>query len=296
MKTLSPLLKKFCSHWGSNSPEFAIVQAVKATFPELKDASPPIDPFRLALHRKVKEIISADIKADGEISLTSDSSYVIHLNAKHPETRKRFTVGHEIGHTLFFDLEGQTGSRFRVVDAGVDSLLPDWGEEYLCNVASAEILMPFISFSARMRNLPPTTKTILQLSKEFNISLQATARRVVQLSSFKLMVCMWEYKPAVNCYETLWVAKPYSTRGSIHDRFFVTSDQPIFKAFTEESFRGRKWVSLDGPLDHYFVDGLTLGGQGKRLLTVFILETIAERLVGRPSFDDAAFSRQERLF
>lgn len=129
--------------------------------------------------------------------------------------------------------------------------------------------------------MPPIANTILQLPREFKTSIHTTSLRVVRLSPYKLIICMWKYKASMNLYETVWIARNGQDKGVAQEKFFVTEDQPIFKAFsTKTSFRGRKWISLGGPLGHYFVDCIVLVGQSKHL-TVFILDRDAKRLVGK---------------
>ena len=296
MKPQSPLLKAFCTHWKSSIPEVAIIRAVESTFPDLKTVLPPIDLYRFALKRRAR-VFLAKIECDGIISRTVTGEYVIKLNKRNSEQRNRFTLAHEIGHTLFFDLEETVESRFRIDDSGVESICPDWEEEYICNVAAAEILMPLNHFSGTLQRLPPTVATILKLSAEYNTSLHATARRVVQLSQYRLLICLWEYKPAMDLYETLWIAKPYHERRDAQQNILVTENQPVFKTFTtESSFRGRRWISLGGPLDDYFVDGVVMASNPvRRVLTVFILESLAEHIIGQP-ISTAVIREQLRLF
>lgn len=297
MKVLSSSIEKLCTHWGSSIPQVAIVRAVKSTFPFLNDIVPPVDPYYLAKTRGVKEIIHTEIEPDGIISLTPSGEYIIRLNSRQPNSRKRFTVAHEVGHTLFFELEDQNKSRFPLEESGIESLRTDWGEEYICNIAAIEILMPFNQFASKMQKSPPTAATVLQLAGEFKTSLQATARRIVQFSPYKLMICLWEYKPITNSYETVWHTKLNSKNEVGQEKLIVTRDQPIFKAFdTEANFRGREWVSLAGPIDDYLVDGIVLKGQSKRLITVFILEPRAERLMGSPICREVSSQEQLKLF
>ena len=296
MKLQSPLLRKFCARWNSRIPEVAVIRAVESVFPDLKKAIPPIDPFHLATFRRVKQIVNTELAFDGVISLTSSGDYVIQLSSELTEERRRFTVAHEIGHTLFFDLEDRVSSRFRVVDSHIESFHPDSGEERICNLVAEEILMPSAHFLSRIQLFPPIASTILQLSKEFKTSIHATSHRAVQLSPYKLIICMWEYKANMNLYETVWVVRNGHYKGAAQEKFIVTDDQPIFRAFNAKTgFRGKKWISLGGPIGQYFVDCIVLGRQAMRLITVFILETDAERLVGTKA-DIAASTDELRLF
>jgi Zn-dependent peptidase ImmA (M78 family) len=270
-----PLIKKFCAHWGIQFPEEAIKKAIRLTFPDLQRSELPVDVKRLAYERGVVQIRSSVMQADGIISLKDRGGYLIDVNKSHPENRRRFTIAHEIGHTFFFDLEGEltARSRLQVADSNLTDIQTNRYEEYLCNLAAAEILMPAKAFSAKVHSAGPTAKTIITLSRLFKTSIWATSRRVLELCAFpRLLIALWEYQAAFNCYQTSWIVQSSKKRSS--QKLTVDERVPIFRTFhSMSSFRGRKLISLGGDIDDYFVDGCILRRSDPRtIFTVFILD------------------------
>jgi Zn-dependent peptidase ImmA (M78 family) len=270
-----PLIQKLCDRWGIKFPEEAIKKAIRSAFGDLQNVELPVDVKKLACERGVVQIRSTAMEADGIISLKGGGGgYLIDVNKSHPESRRRFTIAHEIGHTFFFDLEGEltTRSRLEVADTNLIDIKTNRYEEYLCNLAAAEILMPTRPFSAKVQSAGPTAKTIINLSRLFKTSIWATSRRLLELCPFpKLLIALWEYRPAFDLYQTSWVAQSSKKRSP--QKLTVDERAPIFRTFqSTSSFRGRKLISLGGDIDDYFVDGCVVKtANPKTILTVFIL-------------------------
>lgn len=276
--------EKLCDRWGSSSPEFAITTAIASVFPDLNKIRPPVDLRLLAKRRGIIQISTTDIKIDGSISLVGTNRFSVQLNRTHPETRRRFTLAHEIGHTFFFELEDESTlrSRARIEDSDLNKLPSNRKEEVLCNIVACELLMPYKHFTDRFRSVGPSSNTILFLAQLFRSSLWATARRLTEVSPFRLLIALWEYYPAPQRYETSWIVS--SGNSGAMKRLTVEGSAPLFKSFeSSRVFRGRKWVSLGGPVDDYFVDGIVLRASNpRRVLTTFVLEQFAEKLVRSP--------------
>jgi len=94
------------------------------------------------------------------------------------DTRTRFTIGHEIGHTYFYDL-GQGPPR-RLLQSTFSK-----DEETFCNIVAAELLMPsqmlikeigFIGFTVGINPLV----IIRRLAEKFKVSPEAMARRIIE--------------------------------------------------------------------------------------------------------------------
>lgn len=278
-----PLINKLCEHWREKFPDAAIRKAVYSAFPELNMIEPPVDVNSLAYKRGVIRIRTSNMQADGTISLvdSNERKYIIDLNTNHSETRKRFTCAHEIGHTFFFDLDDEIHTKSRLlIEDGDLTRGPNKQEEYLCNVAAAEILMPYRVFSAKVYGTPPTVNSLVALSQLFKTSIRATARRMVQMYSrhINLVIGLWEYQPNLDCYQTSWIIRSIKNRN--REKLTVDKTAPMFRTFhTMSSFRGRKLISLGGHLDDYFVDASVLKSSDPRsVLTVFILDSRADSL------------------
>jgi Zn-dependent peptidase ImmA (M78 family) len=273
-----PAVVAFLKKWGK-IPEAAIQNALRSAFPALQQVSPPVNLMKLAGLRNVSSIKTVDLNVDGMISQI-EGRYIIELNKSHSHERRRFTCAHELGHTFFLEMEpSYSGARMRVVDKSLE--LRSNFEEHLCNLMAAEMLMPEQPFRKVLRGVGTSASNILATAELFRASVQATARRWVECSRFRLVVAFWEFRPEADQFFTKWVAK--SPRVKLNTRAsLLTKRDPAFDTFwsMSDAYRGRKWVSLGGVLDDYFVDAVVLrASDPKQILTLFVLENTAESIL-----------------
>jgi hypothetical protein len=261
-----PALERLCDRWGFKDAQAAIEFAVRVTFPELRNAIPPIDLLGLAKRRNVLSIDAVALTADGIISSVEDG-YRIQVNRAQSANRRRFTIAHELGHTFFLELEVERNlKRFRVIDENLQSLRSD-GEERLCNSAAAEILMPPEPFGRYLYDYGSSVEGISTLSRIFQVSLWATARRVLGFRhGYPFLTALWQFYPQHGCYISSWTVR--SERVSADRKLFLHNDCPAFKSFHNLSrFRKREWLSLGGALDNYVIDGMVVSHEPRRILT-----------------------------
>src|SRR5439155_16903778 len=97
---------------------------------------PPFDPFWLAQYLGLPTVPRDDI-LDSRVLANPSGKIEIEYNPNQPRNRIRFSVAHEIAHTLFPDYVRITRNR-----TGKAIRPDDWQLELLCNISAAEILMP----------------------------------------------------------------------------------------------------------------------------------------------------------
>lgn len=272
---------EFLKKWGKQ-PEFAIRNALSSTFTDLQQLPPPVDLVKLATVRSVRSIKSVDLAIDGMIAV-DHGGYVIELNKSHTAERQRFTCAHELAHTFFLELEtSHPRPRMRVVDSNLE--LRSSEEERLCNIMAAEILLPELPFKKVIKEFGICAANVLSLAELFRASIRATARRVVECSRFRLVATLLEYDPEEDCFFSKWLVR--SPKVKLRNRSFtVTRRDPTFDRFCgiTDSYRGRKWISIGGALDDYFIDAVVLRtSKRKQILALFVLENTAESLFSAP--------------
>ena len=132
--------------------------------------------------------------ADSEIAPESDGRVVLRVNKSRPETRQRFSIGHEIGHTLFPEYELSVQCRKATDRTWAD---PNDLIETLCDAAASELLFPTPWFSDRILGMPLCATAIASLADEYAASREATARRFVELHHEPLAAVFfsWKLKP-----------------------------------------------------------------------------------------------------
>lgn len=147
----------------------------------------PIEEIALAL--EIRQIIEFETQAFEGALLTdeakSDCTVVVRRGLR-PE-RRRFTVGHELGHYLM-PLHIPVGDGFRCTSADFrQEELPSvrgkaaWEAE--ANTFAAELLMPSAEFKKRLRATSGASlEALVSLGNDFGVSKTAGGRRMTQLA------------------------------------------------------------------------------------------------------------------
>ena len=131
---------------------------------------------------------------DAELVPVENGRVAIRVNRDRPETRKRFSMAHEVSHTFFphyqLKLWCRTDARFRRRE-NPDDLL-----EMLCDVGASELVMPLPWF---LNDAVAVTsgEGLLELAKKYNTSREATLRRFAETSERNVQAVFfsWKLKP-----------------------------------------------------------------------------------------------------
>jgi Zn-dependent peptidase ImmA (M78 family) len=147
----------------------------------------PVDEVALALGIRTIEEFETSSFEGALLSNESKSNCAILVRAGVLETRRRFTIGHELGHYLmplhFPSAEGFkcTKSDMSTDEASGLTGRPQW--EAQANTFSSELLMPRLEFKRRLLlTKGPSIESLIKLSDDFGVSKVAVGRRVMQLS------------------------------------------------------------------------------------------------------------------
>jgi hypothetical protein len=136
---------------------------------------PPYDPIRLADLNHIAVVANPDV-VDARTTVSEDGAILVEFNPNQPRGRRRYSIAHEISHTLFADVAEQVRHRMATLPDRSD----DWQLELLCNVAAAEMLMPAGSLPANADEGLGIDQ-ILALRSEFDVSVEAITLRLVKL-------------------------------------------------------------------------------------------------------------------
>lgn len=138
---------------------------------------PPFDPFALA------ELLTIETKPTSEVLDArtvpiGGNRFRIEFNPDRPRRRMRYSIFHEIAHTLFPDCAQMIRNR----GAHNASRRDDWQLETLCNIAAAEFLLPTGTLG-QVTNLQPSVDSILKLREEYEASAEAALLRIQRLTA-----------------------------------------------------------------------------------------------------------------
>jgi len=140
-------------------------------------SGPPFNLFNLG------ELLNIHIRPnqrvlDARTIPIQNNRVLIEYNPYCPQARIRYSIAHEIAHTLFPDYRNSVRERKSKSAMHKD----DWQLEMLCNIGAAEILMPIGSFP-ELNNEKLGIDHLLELHDKFAVSCEALLLRVVKVTS-----------------------------------------------------------------------------------------------------------------
>jgi hypothetical protein len=148
-------------------------RAVVAEAMALGWQGPPFDMRDLASLRGLDVTTSSGFRDDQDACVLPGR---VLLNSRKHRVRQRYSIAHEVGHTLFPDYQDavrEAGQLWR--RDGDDSEF-----ERLCQAAGAEFLMPLEPFLSCADECGRGLAGTLFLAERFDASIEATARRVIE--------------------------------------------------------------------------------------------------------------------
>lgn len=145
-------------------------------------SGPPFDPFALADILKITVIPSEDI-LDARMITATGGRLTIEFNPNRSKPRIRYSIAHELAHTLFPDC----AQRVRERQQREEMEPGDWQVEMLCNIGAAEFLMPIGSFPDLAKK-SLNIDILMDLRKQYEVSVEAVLLRVVKLTEERCVV------------------------------------------------------------------------------------------------------------
>lgn len=141
---------------------------------ELGWSGPPFDPELFASLQGLRTL-TVDTLGDGrEAAIDGRTIYVCRTPFS---ARRRYSIAHEIAHSLIDEVFGALGAS--------ESSIPDAESaeiESLCQILAAEILMPIDVLPSALARGGASPEVIGQFAAQFEVSLEAAARRVASTS------------------------------------------------------------------------------------------------------------------
>jgi O-acetyl-ADP-ribose deacetylase (regulator of RNase III) len=134
---------------------------------------PPFDVIELAKLSGI-QIAPYELVTDARISPIKDK-FKIEYNPFQSPARINFSIAHEIGHTLFSDCADTIRYRESKIEKS------SWELEFLCNVAAAELLLPYAEFSNEANEVDLNINSIIGLARKYNASVESVFLRFCEV-------------------------------------------------------------------------------------------------------------------
>lgn len=235
---------------GETAPDI-IVRKARAiiekamSFGWAKDA-PPFDPDLLAdIEGIIVQPAPCDIRSHGRIFPKGDKVY-IEYDPNQSEERRRFTICHEIAHTLFPDCYKRERRR---TPSKEDKQVED-----LCNLGASEMLFPSKYFEHDMASREVTGDRIVELATRYHASIDATSRKVINALDYPACVLFAKHKepegkgktsllvqyPAPNIHFKTWFPRNYRI-SSVSIANQAHRDRRIFRSHKESWCVSGNW-------------------------------------------------------
>lgn len=130
---------------------------------------------------------------DAELHPAENGRMVIRYNPDKPKTRQNFSIAHEIVHTFFPGYQEACHARHQS-----GTFDPENEVEFLCDLGASEIVMPTPEFDSDVKSMGVSLKSLQKLSKVYEVSLEATAIRMIKTDFYPcaLIVLDYSHKPA----------------------------------------------------------------------------------------------------
>jgi len=157
-------------------------------------SGPPYNPFALAEMLGMKLLPTEDV-LDARTHSDSSGRFTIEFNPQRPAARTRYSIAHELGHTLFPDCAAATRNRATHLEMKDN----DWQLESLCNIAAAEILIPFGTLQEEL-SIRPSIGLVLDLRRKYLVSCEAIVNRLIKLSTYPCVAFLTRFDAVKSRY------------------------------------------------------------------------------------------------
>jgi len=184
----SPAVRALMNATNKGSPEDAILERAVRLLEEVAIDKLPVNLGIVASYQRVKSIQRVNMSQAGRL-IPVEQDYIIQVNMNHLPSKQNFTIAHEIGHTLLMDY--QSAPRM-VNDRTTGHYKEKQEEEYLCDLAAAELLMPSSFFWSLTEGKELSFSLVEALSQQFGSSRQATAIRLVHTGLWPCAFVVWD--------------------------------------------------------------------------------------------------------
>ena len=135
--------------------------------------SHPVDVWAMAANLEIP-VTEEKLPSPGFLIQHYNGSFEIKIDSRMPIERRNFTIAHELGHFLFY-----THIPEHIYNKSID--VEDPAEEYLCDIAAAEMLMPFELIKTVMKNKKFSPSFVFEQSRKLEVSRWALISRIRQV-------------------------------------------------------------------------------------------------------------------
>ena len=220
----------------------------------------PVNLRLLAKHQGIVRVRELDVRLDGQLLELEDGSYEVILSRSASSYRKRFTLAHEIAHTLL-----SSGKHSETLICG------DAAVERLCNAMAAELLMPTRFLESLFSTAEEVTaQWFVRASNLFHCSLEATAWRLLNSGLVEGALQIWKTDDTQGTVELVTLPQTWGFQTPFVTGTLIGNDDPLWDILNGQE-AGPMKLLVPGTSTTYHGDLLRL----KRTILVFLRDVVS---------------------
>lgn len=188
------------------------------------------------------DLMPNDLVVDARISPKSKNKFLIEYNPFQNPARINFSLAHEIGHSLFSDCAEVI--RYRKKEMEYDS----WELEFLCNVAAAEILLPYAKFYKDANEAIFTIDGLKSLAQKYSASLESVFIRFCEVVDKPCMVLITQFNDKEQLVMQYVVKSDSCLLNGIDEDFLIPKESKAYECTRAgwTSHNKEKWGIFKG--------------------------------------------------
>lgn len=245
---------------------------------------PPFLPEEFARLQGIKKIVKTDLGEASAILLKLHDGDIIKVNENHLPVRQNFSCAHEIGHTLFSEMEELEhyikSIEYRTFDPQGEADARKTARERLCDVAATELLMPESVFRKYLSGFGVSVHSIEQLANIFKVSIRAAAWRIAEVRTEPCIALLWQPHPSAKskALRLAWRVGPgRNSRGKSYYmplHTYVRPPSTLHKAYQYDSpVKSRKLFKVDNAVKRLPMESKGFGrGKTRRVISLAFLD------------------------
>jgi hypothetical protein len=278
VKWKDPAVRAFCERTRCEDPVRSIKAEALALVARSGIVRAPFSPFILGSLKGVLRVKFEPIGFDACL-IPMTGGFEVRICSSHPETRQTFSMAHEVGHLLMMDPASPLRTARRETNIGSGASIQE--EEFLCDIAASELLLPSPFFEADAQVAGPSLSSVLDLTGMYKASLTATIRRLVASGLWRCFFLVWSIADAKRGPK-LKLDQIVASRFQLSSKADVSlrDETRILNALeTGNIIRGQEWLKFSDYIeDRYYLETIRIGSPTKpRLLSMVIMEPGAGR-------------------
>jgi Zn-dependent peptidase ImmA (M78 family) len=174
---------------------------------------PPFSPEEFAGLQGISKIVGADLGKTSAVLIRIRDGYLIKVNQNHHLVRRNFSCAHEIGHIMLKELKLEhyiQNIEYRTFNPEGEKKAHARIRERLCDVIATELLMPERIFRDQASVMAFSIDVIERLARIFQVSVQAAAIRIAEVSAEPCVALLWQVRPRTKTksLKLVWSAGP----------------------------------------------------------------------------------------